>query len=285
MKLPKRHSIRENGPAERRLSLRLKSSFRTRAFRVGGYSVAATLIVLAIAIAVNVLAGALPASLTQRDTSSHQLYSLSEQTENLVAGLEEDVTIYWIVQAGSEDPYVDLLLDQYTALSDHLTVEKVDPDVHPTFLEQYELSSVYNNSFVVECGETYRYVSYSDVYEYSYTTYETSFAGEGALTSAISYVTSEDLPKVYTLTGHGESELSSDFADAVDQQNIETEELSLLTVEAVPEDADAVLIYAPQSDLSEDEVEKLSAYLEAGAACCSSPLLSATPTPWPIWRG
>jgi len=277
VKLPKRHSIRENSPAERRLSLRLKSSFRTRAFRVGGYSVAATLIVLAIAIAVNVLAGALPASLTQRDTSSHQLYSLSEQTENLVAGLEEDVTIYWIVQAGSEDPYVDLLLDQYTALSDHLTVEKVDPDVHPTFLEQYELSSVYNNSFVVECGETYRYVSYSDVYEYSYTTYETSFAGEGALTSAISYVTSEDLPKVYTLTGHGESELSSDFADAVDQQNIETEELSLLTVEAVPEDADAVLIYAPQSDLSEDEVEKLSAYLEAGGSLLliTSPLSDA----------
>lgn len=209
MKLPKRHSVRENGPAERRLSLRLKSSFRTRAFRVGGYSVAATLIVLAIAIAVNVLAGALPASLTQRDTSSHQLYSLSEQTENLVAGLEEDVTIYWIVQAGSEDPYVDLLLDQYTALSDHLTVEKVDPDVHPTFLEQYELSS--------------------------------------------------------------------DFADAVDQQNIETEELSLLTVEAVPEDADAVLIYAPQSDLSEDEVEKLSAYLEGGGSLLliTSPLSDA----------
>ena len=271
MKLPKirSQSSRKSGG--------LRSSFRTRAFRAGGYSVAATLLVLALAVAINVLAGALPASLTQRDTTSNQLYSLSGQTENLVAGLEEDVTIYWIVQAGSEDTYVDLLLDQYTALSSHLRVEKVDPDVSPTFLQQYELTSVYNNSFVVESGETWRYVSYSDVYEYSYTTYETSFAGEGAITSAIDYVTSEDLPKVYILTGHGESSLSSDFADAVDQQNVETEELSLLTVEAVPEDADAILINAPQSDLSEEETEKLSAYLEAGGSLLliTSPLSQA----------
>ena len=264
MKLPNFHRSEPNVSSHSGKSARRKESFRTRAFRAGGYSVAAALIVLAIAVAANILAGALPSHLTQLDTTSNQLYSLSEQTETLVSALEDDVTIYWIVQSGQEDSRIDLLLDQYTALSDHLQVQKVDPDVSPAFVEEYELSYVYNNSFVVECADAFRYVSYADVYEYDYTTYESSFAGEGALTSAIDYVTSEDLPKLYTLTGHGESSLPSGFDGAVEQQNIETEELSLLTLEEVPEDADAILIYNPQSDLSDDEMEKLSAYLESG---------------------
>ena len=40
---------------------RVADSFSTRAFRVGGYSVAAAAIVLAIAVMVNVFAAALPA--------------------------------------------------------------------------------------------------------------------------------------------------------------------------------------------------------------------------------
>ena len=70
-----------------------------------------------------------------------------------------------------------------------------------------------NNSLIVVCGERSTYVSYNDIYEYDltdyYTTgeYDVNFAGESALTSAIDYVTSEDLPKVYALTGHGEGEL------------------------------------------------------------------------------
>ena len=41
---------------------------------------------------------------------------------------------------------------------------------------------------------------------------------------------------------------------------------SLLSLESVPEDADAILISDPQRDLSEDEVEKLRSYLEEGGS-------------------
>ncbi|HPF87210.1 MAG TPA: Gldg family protein, partial [Candidatus Limiplasma sp.] len=93
---------------------------------------------------------------------------------------------------------------------------------------------------------------------------DVSFAGESALTSAISYVTSTDLPKVYTLQGHGESELSDTFSTAIEKENIDVETLSLLTLEAVPEDADCVIIYAPTSDISSDEKDQLLAYLQGG---------------------
>ena len=65
----------------------LRASFQTRSFRIGGYSVAATAIVVAIAVAVNLLVGALPASMTQFDTTTNQLFTLSQQTKNMVSGL------------------------------------------------------------------------------------------------------------------------------------------------------------------------------------------------------
>ncbi len=245
------------------------SPLKTRSFRVGGYSVVAAVIVLAIAVVLNVLVGVLPASMTQYDTTSNQLFTISDQTENLLRSLDSQVNIYWIVQSGNEDSTLGTLLNKYESLSSQINVEKRDPDVYPTFVRQYA-DSVYNNSLVVESGERYRYVDYYDIYTYDYSnyyydySYDVSFAGEGALTSAIDYVVSDNIPKVYTLTGHGESTMSSTFSNAVDQENIELEELSLLTLETVPEDADCVLIYAPQSDISETEKDMLLAYLQTG---------------------
>ena len=272
MKLPwKKENAAHKAPGGgKRRSFDLKAALTTRAVRVGGYSVAAAAIVIAIIVAVNALVRALPAQWTQFDTTSSQLFSISDQTECVVGSLETPVTIHWIVQSGQEDATLETLLERYQALSENLTVEKVDPVVSPTFLEQYDVGSVYNNSLIVESEARYRYVDYYDIYEYDYTNYYTTgsvdmnFAGEGAITSAVSYVVNDDLPKVYTLTGHGEGSLSSDFQSAAEQDNMEFEELSLLSAETVPEDADCVLILAPQSDISDVELTALQAYLDGG---------------------
>lgn len=248
----------------------LMASFRTRAFRVGSYSTAVTAMVLAIVVFINIIADALPDRWVRFDVTSNQLYSISEQTKNIAASLEQDVTIYWIVQAGNEDSTVQALLENYEGLSSHITVEKRDPDVYPTFLEQYALESAYNNSLVVVCGDRYRYVDYYEIYVYDYTyyyydgSYTVEFDGESAITSAIDFVISEDIPKIYLLSGHGEASLSTSFTSAVEKENMELAELSLLTLEAVPEDADCVLIVGPQSDLSAAETQMLTEYFTAG---------------------
>ena len=272
MKLPwKKENAAHKAPGGgKRRSFDLKAALTTRAVRVGGYSVAAAAIVIAIIVAANALVRALPAQWTQFDTTSSQLFSISDQTESIVGSLETPVTIHWIVQSGQEDATLETLLERYQALSENLTVEKVDPVVSPTFLEQYDVGSVYNNSLIVESEARYRYVDYYDIYTYDYSSYYTTgsvdmnFAGEGAITSAVSYVVNDDLPKVYTLTGHGEGSLSSDFQSAAEQDNVEFEELSLLSAETVPEDADCVLILAPQSDISDVELTALQAYLDGG---------------------
>lgn len=238
------------------------------AFRGGSYSVTLTMIVAAILIVCNLFVSMLPTSMTKYDMSANKLYSITSNTKVVVNHLEQDVTIYWVVQSGQEDAVIENLLGKYESLSEHITVVKKNPDVYPTFTKQYTSEDVPNNSLIVESGERSRYISYDDIYlmevdMYSYY-YTTSFDGEGAITSAIDYVVTEDLPKVYTLQGHGEGELPTTFADSLEKENIEVESLSLLTIDEIPEDADAICIYDPQSDLSKEEAELVISYTENG---------------------
>lgn len=249
-----------------------KSSGQTEnnrnAFLGGSYSLVMTGVVLALLIVINIFASALPSSMTKYDISSTKLYSITSNTKVVVNALEEDVTIYWIVQSGEEDSVIENLLSKYDSLSDHLEVVKKNPDVFPTFAEQYTSETVQNNSLVVECGERYRFIGYDDIYVsesnmYSYS-YSTSFDGEGAITSAIDYVVSEELPQLYVLEGHGESELPSSFSEQIEKENMEVNTLSLLTVDSIPEEADCIIVYAPTSDISMEEKDMLATYVTDG---------------------
>ena len=163
---------------------------------------------------------------------------------------------------------IENLLNKYDSLSDHIQVVKKNPDIYPTFAEQYTDETVQNNSLVVECGDKSRFIGYDDIYVseadiYSYT-YNTSFDGEGAITSAIDYVVSDEQPQVYTLEGHGEAELPSTFSEQIEKDNMEVQTLSLLNVDSVPEDAACVMIYSPSSDISTEEKDMLAEYVTGG---------------------
>ncbi|HHV47332.1 MAG TPA: GldG family protein [Tissierellia bacterium] len=250
----------------------LKSSWQAErnkiALRGGSYSIIMTAIVLAILIMVNVFVSSLPTPLTKYDISSAKLYSITSNTKVVVNALKEDVTIYWIVQSGKEDDIIENLLGKYESLSDHIKVVKKNPDVYPTFAKQYTDETVKNNSLVVESGDKSRFISYDDIYieQPNFYTYTNNlyFDGEGAITSAIDYVTSDELPQLHVLEGHGEAEIPSAFKEQIEKDNIEIKKLSLLTVDSIPEDAAAVMIYAPSSDISDMEKELLESYVNDG---------------------
>lgn len=238
------------------------------AMKGGSYSLALTGVVLAILVVVNIFASVLPSTLTQYDISSAKLYSITSNTKAVVNTLKKDVTIYWIVQADAEDNVIENLLAKYESLSEHIEVVKKNPDVYPTFADQYTSEQVPNNSLIVESDDRSRFISYSDIYlteeNMSTSTYDTSFDGEGAITSAIDYVVTEELPQLYILEGHGEADLSSVFSEQIEKENIETTTFSLLNENSVPEEADCVLIYGPASDISAEEKELLSEYVTDG---------------------
>ena len=237
--------------------------------KMGAYSTGMIAVVLASAVFLNLAAQELPSRYTSFDVTSEKLYSLTDTTKELLARLEEDVTIYVLEAEESQDPVLKQTLDRYTGLSDHIRVEFQDPVANPGFYQQYTDGNISMNSLIVESDRRYTVVNYADIYEteYDYSAYSgavTGYDGEGLVTSAIAYVVSDDVPAVYVLEGQDELTLSSSFQDGLSKQNVASQSLNLLTAEGVPENAQAVLILAPTADISRDDAQKLTDYLDAG---------------------
>lgn len=235
----------------------------------GTYRASMVVFACVAAVLVNLTAGKLHSQYLKYDVSDQKLFTTGDQTAEIVKGLDEDITLYLIAQQGSEDATLQELLDRYAGLSSRIKVETKDPVLYPNFVSQYTSENLSENSVLVVGQNRSKAVDYYDIYQYSmdYSTYSSSlnsFDGEGQITSAIAYVTAEDMPVIYTLAGHDEAELSTTVTSSIEKENIELKSLSLLTEEAVPEDAKAVIIYGAISDISEDEKNKLEAYMEQG---------------------
>ena len=238
-----------------------------KVLRHGSYSIGVMAIVIAIVVVLNLVIQELPSSFREIDLSSEKLYTIGDQTKELLDDLDKDVDLYYIAQDGTESTDIQRLVERYEERSEHIKVEQKDPAVYPTFTQQYTSDSVSNNSIIVVCGDKSRVVNYSDMYETSinYQTYiqeTTAFDGEGQLTSAINYVISDDMPVLYTLEGHNEASMGTAMTETIQKANIEIQSLNLLTQESVPEDASCLFIFAPSTDLSEDEANKIIEYLE-----------------------
>ena len=226
---------------------------------------------MAIVVALNAGMAMLPETWTSFDVTDQKLYSITDDTREYLDSLDQDVTIYVLSAKDDADDILKKTLTNYEEGSDHITVTYIDPTVNPNFAAQYTDQSVSANSLFVVSGDRSTVISYDDIYEYGtdssgYYSTVTGYDGEGQITSALQYVTREDMPVFYELTGHDETEISGDFLDVLTKANIELESLDLLQNDAVPADCAALIINGPQSDLSEDDYNKIAAYLEAGGS-------------------
>ena len=245
-----------------------KEAAKDKSFKLGGYSVVSGIVVICIAVFAILAVNALSSKYTKLDFTSAKLYSVSQETENVVKKLDKDVTVYFLATTGSEDALIKNILEKYDDLSDKLKVVVKDPAVNPNFASKYTSLKVSANSVIVECGEKSRFIAYADMYNtnYDYQTGEQTqeFNAESSITSAISYVSGDNFPKVYMTSGHGEAELDTTMTEAIKKNNVETETISLVTADSIPEDASCVMIYQPQNDISENEKTLLLKYLKNG---------------------
>ena len=71
-----------------------------------------------------------------------------------------------------------------------------------------------------------------------------------AIAEAVSYVTAENIPTVYFLSGHGEEGAVSNPIDIADED--------------IPENAELIIVNSPSEDYSAEEVDKLTDYVDGG---------------------
>lgn len=253
--------------------LKFSSSSNGKVFRNGLYSTAVLAAAVVLAILLNLLVRAVPSKYTEFDLSAAKMYTLGDSSKELVDGLTQDVTIYYLCETGSEDAIITKLLDHYAEESSHLHWEQKDPALYPAFAAQYGAENVSTGSLIVVSGENSVVLDASELYEYDYSDYYTTgaanvtFGGEKQITSAIYKLTSTEESHAYYTTNHGEQAPTSSLTDALEAQNISLQPLDLLTA-TIPEDCSLLIINDPASDFASDgladELGQLQTYLENG---------------------
>jgi len=248
------------------LNVKIRESFKNKKFKYGGYATLMTAVVIAIVIVINLVVDQIPWKV---DLTQNQMYSLSDQTYKVLDNLKQDVKIIGLYETGKEDQTIMEIIDRYQRRSKRVTFSIIDPERYPQLVMKYEKdgSALRTGSLIVESGDRFKVIDRLDLINYSYNQYSgqwhaQSLAAEQRLTGAILYVTAEELPVIYRLVGHGEDSLPYDVLRQLDLENYTVEDLNLVTQEAVPEDAHALVVLSPKRDITQDEEQKIREYLE-----------------------
>lgn len=237
--------------------------------RLGAYSVGGIVLLGALLVAANIGLSMLPEKYTSFDVTANKVYTLTEDTKNMLAGIDRDVAIYVLADEGSKDTDLDKTLQQVDSLSKHISVSYISPVSNPKFYYNYTQEQPSDNSLIVVSDTNSTVVDYNDIYvtEFDYSTYQskiTGYDGEGQIASAISYVLTDEIPLFYVVTGHNELDFEESFLNAITKENVRYEMLELYTVDSIPEDAEGIIINAPTTDFSEDDVKKVTDFLQKG---------------------
>lgn len=250
-------------------------AFSKKMIGTGAFSAGMIVIMCAICVVVNLVVTALPAKYTSIDCSATKLYSLTNDTKDRVSKLDEDITIYVLNSKKSKDAKIDETINRYKDLSSHINVKYVDPATSPKFYQDYTDTTPTTNSLIIESKNRSKVIDYNDIYEYDSSSYYygyqsqssiTGYDAEGQITSAIEYVTmdADELPVIYQITGHNETEIGSNFQSVLSKANANLKSLELFNEEKVPEDATAIIINSPTVDFNDEDAQKVIDYLNGG---------------------
>lgn len=247
---------------------KIKASFSGRKFRSGAYASILSVVVIIMILVVNLIIYKMEIEI---DLTADSKFSVTEDTKDVLKELKDDITIYYIVQQGDEIQEYEKIAQQYERLSDKIKLVYKDPVLYPTFFNDIVDEEVAQNSFVVvnNTNNKAKYIDYQEMiiqdFDYQYFQYKTTGTdAEGKLTSAILYVTNENLPIMYMVEGHQESAATEDFSLALDKMNVKLQSISTFTAEKIPDDCDILYINTPKRDFEEREIQIIEDYLAAG---------------------
>lgn len=228
--------------------------FSMRSLQYGSNVVMQVVIVTAI---IGLLAFISTRQHIRSDWTENKLYSLSDQTEKILKGLDKDVTITAFYKASDQRSAKDLL-DEYGFRSGKIKFEFVDPDEKPQIARQYQIKQY--NTLIVESG-----VKKETITDLT----------EANLTNAIMKVTREQDKVIYFLTGHGERSIESDApegyksaAEAIRNENYIVRNLNLVrniaSGKGIPDSCSVLIIASPKTNFFPTELDTIKKYIDAG---------------------
>lgn len=214
------------------------------------YVTSYVLVVVTILVVLNVLANRHNKSY---DTTSNKRYSLSPQTEKIVKGLKQPVTITYYDQSTRFSQAKDEL-DQYANLSPRVHVNYVDPDKNPELARAAGIKEY--GTAIVQIGD--RKEAAKDITE------------EG-ITGAFIRDLKSNTRTVCFAEGSGEHAIEdsdrngySRLKDLLGKDEYEAKSINLVLKAEVPSDCTVLVIAGPDADYQQPETEAIKKYVQDG---------------------
>ena len=185
------------------------------------------------------------------DLTTEKLFTLSDQTKQIVGGLQQDVTIVRFDK--SPNAVLDDQMAEYTSLSRRLKFQNIDPQQKPEIAEQYGATRM--GEVILASGPRKEHL-------------ESGATSEEDITGAIIKVTQDKLKTVCFVTGHGEKSLSdsgengySHLDAGLKKENYVTKTISLVSENGIARDCSVVVVAGPTQEFFPQETEMLNKYL------------------------
>jgi ABC-type uncharacterized transport system involved in gliding motility auxiliary subunit len=191
----------------------------------------------------------------KKDVTQDQTNTLAPETMQALESLPQPVTAIAFYSSLSTESAEDLLVRFKSSSNGNFDYRFVNPDTDPAAAQEAGITG--DGKILLKMGENQEIAN---------------FASETELTKALIKLINPEPRAVYFLIGHGEASLEAgDTSYAIAKQTLESKNytvtsLNLLAENKIPEDALAVIIPGPQKQVSENEVELLKKYVDAGGS-------------------
>ena len=254
-----------------------KKRFLRRRFRYGGAAAAITVVITAVVVLINIVMTLLSDRVNMSiDITPDKLFEISQETVDYLNTLNEPVEITCMTDEleFSTSTYVFFkqayeVLRKYTIYSDNITLRFVDMTKDPTYANKFKemyKGDISQYSIVVSSDKRIKVISVQDLYnvEMNYYTYSQeikSSKAEQELTSAIMYVTDPDPINAVVFNSESSGSSYDNVYDLLVSNGYNVSEINPL-IDEIPEDADLIVLNAPQNDYSEDVVQKIYEFLD-----------------------
>ena len=231
--------------------------WQQRATRQGTKAIAKTIWVILILGLIN-WAGIVYSQ--QWDLTENQINTLSEQSQNIVAKLEQPLEV--LIFDRQLDPELENLLQNYRRYSERFRFKLIDPEQQIGLAQQYGVQTL--GEIYLRYGEKQQKLSADNL--------PSGVLTETQLTNGIAKIKRDRPIDIYFLQGHGEASLElveGGLAQAVQiltarGNNVNT--LNLAQSGKIPDDADLIVVAGATRKLLAAEVSTLQQYLKTGGS-------------------
>ena len=228
----------------------IAAAFQRRQTRLGTLTFTSIAIVLGILVVINIIG---TRQSKRWDLTANNVYTLSDQTVGVLQKLDAPLAIKVFDKATELQRFRDQLAE-YEHVSRNVNVQYLDADKN---LKEAKQAQVQSYGTVV--------------FEYKGRVERVTSTSEQDLTNGIIKVVTGEKKKIYLTQGHGEKNPDSTertgfsaVKTSLERENYGIDKVVLIQQGQVPEDATAVIVAGPQTDLLLPEVDALKAYLARG---------------------